>query len=76
MTSLLGQWLRPCAPNAGGTGSVLGQRTGSHMPQLKGPEHTTKIIGLVCPSEDPHSIIFFLRSYGENGLINSDKFNI
>ena len=34
-TSLIAQWLRPHAPNAGGLGLVPGQRTGSHMAQLK-----------------------------------------
>ena len=30
--SLVAQWLRLCAPNAGGLGSIPGQRTRSHMP--------------------------------------------
>ena len=34
-TSLVVQWLRLRAPNAGGWGSIPGQGTGSHMPQLK-----------------------------------------
>ena len=34
-TSLIAQWLRPHAPNAGGLGLVPGQRTRSHMAQLK-----------------------------------------
>ena len=29
------KWLRPCAPNAWGLGSIPGQGTRSHMPQLK-----------------------------------------
>ena len=29
------QWLRLHAPNAGGMGSIPGQGTRSHMPQLK-----------------------------------------
>ena len=33
-TSLVVQWLRFPAPDAGGPGSILGQRTGSHTPQL------------------------------------------
>ena len=33
-TSLMAQWLRIWAPNAGGLGSILGQGTRSHMPQL------------------------------------------
>ena len=32
-TSLVVQWLRLCAPNAGGPGSLPGQGTRSHMPQ-------------------------------------------
>ena len=34
-TSLVVQWLRLCAPNAGGQGSILGHGTRSHMPQLR-----------------------------------------
>ena len=34
-TSLVVQWLRLRAPNAGGPGSILGQGTRSHMLQLK-----------------------------------------
>ena len=34
-TSLVVQWLRLCIPNAGGLGSIPGQGTRSHMPQLK-----------------------------------------
>ena len=29
------QWLRPHAPNARGLGSIPGQGTRSHMPQLR-----------------------------------------
>ena len=36
------QWLRLCAPNAGGPGSTPGQGTGSHMVQLKILRATTK----------------------------------
>ena len=36
-TSLVVQWLRLCTPNAGGPGSIPGQGTRSHMPQLKEP---------------------------------------
>ena len=31
----MGQWLRLCAPKTGSLGSILGQGTRSHMPQLK-----------------------------------------
>ena len=34
-TSLAVQWLRLHAPNAGGLGSIFGQGTRSHMPQLR-----------------------------------------
>ena len=34
-TSLVVQWLRPCAPKTGGPGLIPGQGTRSHMPQLK-----------------------------------------
>ena len=41
-TSLVVQWLRLRAPNAGGLGSIPGQGTRSHMPQLKILRATTK----------------------------------
>ena len=34
-TSLVIQWLRLCTPNTGGLGSIPGQGTRSHKPQLK-----------------------------------------
>ena len=34
-TSLVAQWLRLRAPNAGGASSILAQRTRFHMPQLR-----------------------------------------
>ena len=34
-TSLVGQWLRLCTPNAGGPGSIPGQGPRAHMPQLR-----------------------------------------
>ena len=40
------QWLRLCAPNAGGLGSIPGQGTRSHMPQLK-------ILHATMKTEDP-----------------------
>ena len=33
--SLVVQWIRPCALNVGGPGSIPGQGTRSHMPQLR-----------------------------------------
>ena len=41
-TSLVVQWLRPCASNAGGLGSTPGQGTYSHMLQLKIPQAAMK----------------------------------
>ena len=41
-TSLMVSWLRLCAPNAGGLGSISGQGTRSHTPQLKIQHATTK----------------------------------
>ena len=35
MDSLLVQWLRVCAPNEEGPGSIPDQRTRSHIPQLR-----------------------------------------
>ena len=50
-TSLVVQWLRLRAPNAGGLGSIPGQGTRSHtlqlkvrMPQLKIPHAAMKIL--------------------------------
>ena len=42
-TSLVVQWLRLPTPNAGGLGSIPGQGTRLHMPQLKIPHTTMKI---------------------------------
>ena len=42
-TSLIVQWLRLHAPNAGGLDSIPGQGTRFHMQQLKIPYATTKI---------------------------------
>ena len=41
--SLVVQWLRLPAPNAGGPGSIPGQGTRSHMLQLKTPHTAAKI---------------------------------
>ena len=40
-TSLMAQWLRPRAPNAGGPGSIPGQRTRSHMHAATKISHAT-----------------------------------
>ena len=34
-TSMVAQWLRLCAPNAGGSGLIPGQGTRAQMPQLR-----------------------------------------
>ena len=34
-TSLVVQWLRLCAPSAGGLGLIPGQGIRAHMPQLR-----------------------------------------
>ena len=41
-TSLMGQWLKFCTPNAGGLGLTPGQGTRSHMLQLKNPHSAMK----------------------------------
>ena len=40
-TSLAAQWLRLCAPNAGGPGSIPGQGTRSHMHAATKSSHAT-----------------------------------
>ena len=47
-TSLVVQWLRLQAPNAGGPGSIPGQGTRSHMPQLRVAETQDS----TCHNED------------------------
>ena len=47
-TSLVVQWLRFHAPSAGSPGSIPGQGTGSHMPQLKIPHVPMKIKDATC----------------------------
>ena len=44
-TFLVVQWLRLHAPNPGGPGSIPGQGTSSHMPQLKIPHAVMKTVG-------------------------------
>ena len=50
-TSLVVQWIRLRAPNAGGRGSIPGQRTRSRMLQLKIPHAATK--DPTCGNKDP-----------------------
>ena len=47
-TSIVVLWLRLQAPSAGGLGSIPGQGTGSHMPQLKILHAETKIKDPMC----------------------------
>ena len=53
--SLVVQWLRLRSPNAGGPGSILGQGTESHMPQLR--VHTAQIKSTCC-NEDREQYSF------------------
>ena len=43
-TSLVVQWLKLCAPNAAGPGSIPGRGTKSHLPQRKILHTATKIL--------------------------------
>ena len=51
-TSLVVKWLSLHAPNAGGLGSIPGQRTRSNMPQLKTAYATTQTEDPACSNED------------------------
>ena len=58
VTSLVVQWLRHHAPNAGGPGSIPGQGTRSRMPQLRARMPQPKIQQVAtkdpaCDNEDP-----------------------
>ena len=44
----MAQWLRLMLPNAEGPGSIPGQGTSSHTPQLKIPCAAVKTEGPVC----------------------------
>ena len=46
--SLHTQWLRLHAPDTGGPGSIPGQGTRSHVPQLKIPHASMKTEDLAC----------------------------
>ena len=47
-TSLIVQWLRLRAPNAGDLGFIPAQGSRSYMPQLKIPHVAMKIEGPMC----------------------------
>ena len=49
-TSVVVQWLRLCAPNAKGPGSIPGQGTRFHMPQMESLHGATE--GRTCHSDD------------------------
>ena len=54
-TSLVGQWLRLCTPNAGGLGPIPGWGIRSHMPQLT--VSMLQLKDLVCHSNTGCSLI-------------------
>ena len=58
-TSLVVQWLRLHAPNAGGQGSIPGQGTRAHMPQLRVLEPQFK--DSMCRHKDGKSCVPQLR---------------
>ncbi|TEA35983.1 hypothetical protein DBR06_SOUSAS810106, partial [Sousa chinensis] len=51
--SLVVQWLRLHAPNAGGPGSMPGQGTRTHMPQPRTCIPQLKILHATCSTQDP-----------------------
>ena len=56
-TFLVVQWLRLYAPNAGGPGSIPGQETRSHMPQLKIMQAAAKMEDPWAATKTQHSQI-------------------
>ena len=82
-TSLVVQWLRLWAPKAGGPGSILGQGTRSHMPQLrvhmpqlKTPYDTTKVEHPLCPNWDQvqtNKYFLTVDSYTKNLKENQNR---
>ena len=61
-----GQWLRCCAPSAGGSGSIPGQGTRSHMSQLKMQRSC-------MPTSTQHSKINKFLKKMHRGLPGNDK---
>ena len=51
-TSLVVQWLRSHAPNAGGLGLIPGQRTRSHMLHLRIQKLQLKILHAATKTQD------------------------
>ena len=52
-TSLVVQWLRLCAPSAGGLGLIPGLGTRSHMPQFRVLMLQLKILNATMKTEEP-----------------------
>ena len=52
-TSLVVQWLRLCAPNAGGPGSIPSQETRSHVLQVRVCMPQLQIPHAAMKSDDP-----------------------
>ena len=55
------QWLRFCAPNAGGTGLIPDQGTKSHMTQLRFSCHTNNKI--LCAAQHGQESKIKLKNY-------------
>ena len=69
--SLAVQWLRLCAPNAGGLGSIPGRGTTSHMLQLrvwmlqlKIPHMAAKILSIPTSKTKVHILVMILVFWG------------
>ena len=74
-TFLVAQWLRLCAPNKGGLGSIPGQGTWSHMLQPRVHMPHLKILRAApkdpkCRNEDRRSCMLWLRPGAAKGINN------
>ena len=56
-TSLVVYWLRLRAPQAGGLGSIPGQGTRSHIPQLRNPHTQLKILHAATKTQQSQTSI-------------------
>ena len=65
-TSLVVQWLRLCTPSAGGPGSVPGQGTRVHMPQVRPSAKQIIIVGKDVKECEP--------SYTVDGDVNWSRY--
>ena len=54
-TFLAVQWLKLHAPNTGGLGSIPGQETRSHMPQVRVPNESISL-SLMTDTVRPHGL--------------------